>query len=134
MMVGPLAGGLMVMQVGLGATYVAVGGSIALLALVNRVLIPETHRRSLAQSSVKRNPVRDSMVTWKALLRDVRVRKLVAFQAIYWSCLSGVQFTMLPLQLVALGFTPQQLGICFATVSAVNFITSQVSRRGCLLD
>lgn len=137
-MLGPLFGGVLVTYLGLGPTYLVVGGSLAMLGLANRVLIPETHRVTSSVSGRPSNPFRNSMDAWATLLRDHRVRKLASFQSIYWVALSGTQFTLLPLHVVALGFTPVQLGICFAIVSATNFLTAQpfarlADRRGKVL-
>lgn len=133
---GPAIGGLLVLAVGMGPTYAIVGASFASLTLINHIFLPETLDKSSIEYKDKIDELqpghgvfsilRDTLSSWKALMKNTRIRDIVLLNGAYWVTISGAQMTLLPLHMVdpSLNLDASQIGGTFAMMSLVSVLSS----------
>jgi MFS family permease len=147
--IGPALGGVAVIQLGIVNSYITVGTSIAVLAVLNSIFLNESRVQPIALpaksvQSIVMDSDGDSINTtgasekpkgsfavarseWSKLLKTKEIRDVVFLNLAYWLALSGTQFTLLPLFMVAepLSLDPGHLGIFFSSLSVVSVATAQ---------
>ena len=120
---GPALGGALASLVGPSFTFAAVGGFVALDALVARLTLAET--RGLGSlEDVEPPAVSPSMIVTRlrrSLHSSPELRRLCIANYAYWATLAGASMTVLPLVLVTdLGLGPGQIGALFAGQACIS--------------
>ena len=149
-LIGPALGGVVAEQYGLRAPFTLVGLAAASVAL-NNMRLPETHPGLLSEQAGngKEGPLgtapsiprpssascyfnlltgsyRKAFGQWRDLLKDRDIFAGVSMQAMYWFCLSGAQFTILPLLgTEKFGLPVSAVGGMFALMAGINIVGSQ---------
>ena len=148
-LIGPALGGVVAEQYGLRAPFTLVGLAAASVAL-NNMRLPETHpglkegggkgeegplgaapsipRPSSASCyfNLLTGSYRRALRQWGDLLKDRDIFAGVSMQAMYWFCLSGAQFTILPLLgTEKFGLPVSAVGGMFALMAGINIVGSQ---------
>jgi MFS transporter, DHA1 family, multidrug resistance protein len=145
--VGPAIGGVAVQQLGIMNSYMTVGASIAVLAVLNQAFLNESKPPVAVKSSTptallegekenvthavqvnkkedisKKSSFAVAFAEWKELMKDTRIRDIIVLNASYWVALSGTQLTLLPLFMVAdpLSLNAEHLGIIFSSISIIS--------------
>lgn len=150
---GPALGGMLVDQLGLHATFYAVGVSYLGVALLNRSILSETKsqpiqfpwqkqlrqkEQTLSRDSDKSqneslgSALNGAVGQWVPLLKDPAVRSVMIMNGIYWIALAGSQMTLLPLMLTdvnGLAFTATQVGQVYMGMSLVQIVGNPVFAR-----
>jgi MFS family permease len=133
---GPAIGGLLVHAVGMGPTYAIVGASFASLTMINHILLPETLDKSSIEYKAKLEELkpdhgiysifRDTLSSWKTLMKNPRIRDIVLLNGAYWVTIAGAQMTLLPLLMVGplLNLGATEIGGSFAMMSVVSVLSS----------
>lgn len=145
---GPALGGILVDQLGLHATFYAVGVSYLGVALLNRGILSETkiqpmqfpwqkvqqqsklpRERSEQEAETLGNALQGAVGQWVPLMQDPAVRSIMIMNGIYWITLAGSQMTLLPLMLTdtgGLAFTATQVGQVYMGMSLVQIVGNPI--------
>jgi len=130
MSLGPAIGGSMIETIGVGPTYYTVGGLILGVAALNMHILSETLRTP--QVSVPKPKLKDafstSVASWKRIVRQYTdLNQILLVNTAYWTALSGIQMTALPMFMVGsnLSLGPSEIGFCFASMAVTSVAMSQ---------
>jgi len=133
--VGPAIGGVAVEQLGIVNSYITVGSSIAVLAVLNQMFLVEskpppgsTPEPDVAPAKTG-NSFAVARVEWKELLKDTRIRDVVILNGCYWVALAGTQLTLLPVFMVSepLSLNAEHIGMIFSGISIISVLSAQPS-------
>jgi MFS family permease len=143
---GPALGGYLVDNVGLAATFYAVGLSYGGVALLNRSILVETQaaarlifpwqstqrKSSTVPTATWSTSVKEALGQWLPLWQEPAVRHILIMNACYWMALSGSQMTLLPLILTdtnGFALSATQLGQAYMGMSFIQIVGNPLFAR-----
>ena len=135
---GPALGGILADELGIHATFYAVGTSFLAMTVVNQMLLNETKpqnsiqfpwqvpkKASKANDSSIWNATKTAIGQWAPLLSSPQIRTVVVVNGFYWVALAGAQMTLLPLLLTdpnGLAMTATGVGQVYMGMSLVQVL------------
>jgi len=125
-LVGPAIGGYLAEAFGLVAPFYFVAAALVLVTL-NNTRLPETHHEltPMAKGTIA-EAFRHTLGQWAPLVKSRDLQAIMALHGIFWFVISGAQSTLLPLLATQqLGLGPSAVGMCFATMAAINITFAQ---------
>lgn len=139
---GPALGGILADELGIHATFYAVGTSFLAMTAVNQMLLNETKPQHSIQFPwqlpKKASKAKDSSIwtatkiaigQWAPLLASPQIRNVVVVNGFYWVALAGAQMTLLPLLLTdpnGLAMTATGVGQVYMGMSLVQVLGNPI--------
>ena len=125
--IGPGLGGYLSEHFGYRVPFIFVSSAIAVIAMINYKLLPETRKKipSLEERSNKKlkDEFKSVIQQWRPLLQNKDMRSVLLLHLTYWCVASGCTWTLLPILATdKLQLSASELGGLFAFMSAISII------------